>query len=466
MSSELNSNQARSPSQTIPLNIIKLGKLPNSSYYDILSQENDHSNNNPPRQQQQQGHQQQQPQQQQQNQEHLQQINEVQEEQEEQNEQQQNQPNNNLGIFSVVFSPDNKYLAWTCGYGIVKIMRWTDVNIITRRKSSFGVNVAAATPKTNMTGTPCTPNVSVSHANQARSSLSLSNSSNVNNTPTSSATNQSAHSTPLNCYSLKDNDCESNSQTPNYSFVSNSQEADGLNDIAEIDCGEIVWSLEFGSCESYVKHRRNLHKQSRVYNRFDLKHRLVLAIGLASGKIKIYDAITRKLLFILYDHKDIVRGLKFTKDGSLQLASASYDETIKLWDMLDDGNMYKTLKKHVGYVYACDWSPTASLLCSVGSNRQAYIWNTENYEIKHTLKGHFHDIVTCEFSPDGAILATGSYDTTIILWNPFTGELIRQFCHVLPRPRFIYAGGDNGGHIRSLAFSKNADYLLSICDDK
>jgi WD repeat/SOCS box-containing protein 1 len=186
-------------------------------------------------------------------------------------------------------------------------------------------------------------------------------------------------------------------------------------DIVEIDCGETVWSLAFGSSISYVKHNRSIHKPkilSKVNTRLNLnKVRLMLAVGLSSGKIKIYDMSDFKFLFVIFDHKDLVRDLKFTKDGSLLLASVSRDETIKLWNMYDDGNMYKTLKGHTGYVYACDWSPSSSLLCSVGSNRQAFVWNTETYTVAQTLRGHLHDVVTCEFSPDGMLLATGSYDT-------------------------------------------------------
>ena len=35
--------------------------------------------------------------------------------------------------------------------------------------------------------------------------------------------------------------------------------------------------------------------------------------------------------------------------------------------MFDDGNLYKTLDKHMDVVCSCDWSPTASLLCTVGA---------------------------------------------------------------------------------------------------
>jgi WD repeat/SOCS box-containing protein 1 len=239
-----------------------------------------------------------------------------------------------------------------------------------------------------------------------------------------------------------------------------------VNDMVEIDCGGIVTSLAFGSSKSFVIHSRKLHRPN-VYTRFNYdENMLILAVGLQSGKIRIYDVLKNKFLFILFDHTDFVSEMKFTRDGSFLLASVSKDQTIKLWNMMDDGNMYKSLKAHTSLVCSVDWSPTASLLCSVGSGRQAFIWDTEKYSIKHTLKGHLHDVSTCQFSPDGSVLATGSYDTKIFLWNPYNGNLIKQFFHLIPPPSLIYAGGYNGAYVKGLTFSSHGDHLVSLCDDK
>jgi len=168
----------------------------------------------------------------------------------------------------------------------------------------------------------------------------------------------------------------------------------------------------------------------------------------------------------LTDHQNVINDLKFTHDGSLQLMSASNDETLKLWNMYEDGNMYQTLRGHTGSVNMCDWSPSAKLVCSVGINRQAFIWDTVTGKIQHTLRGHLHNVSSCLFSPDGALVVTACYDTKICLWNPYTGELVKQFFHMLPPPRLIYAGGDNGAYIRDISFSKEGNHLVSVCDDK
>lgn len=356
-----------------------------------------------------------------------------------QHQQQQAEPivNTNLYVRSCVFSPDGTHLAWTCGYGLVKIMKWKESST---RKRTISVETSAYNP-------PASP------------------------TKIKKEQNDSLLTTPV---VTNENNANAILQTPSCILAPPSlfnspyeQTINNIDEIAEIDCGELVWSLAFGSTTSFVKHRRELHKQSRVNTRFDFgKQNLILAVGLNSGKIRIYNGINGTFLLCLFDHEDILNDLKFTKDGSLQLASVSSDQMIKLWNLYDDGNMYKTLKGHIGKINSCDWSPTASLLCSVGINRQVFIWDTETFVVKHNLRGHLHDVVTCEFSPDGCIVATGSHDTKICLWDPYNGTLIRQFCHMLPQPRFIYASGYNDAFIRSLAFSKGGDHLVSVCDDK
>lgn len=334
--------------------------------------------------------------------------------------------NDSIKISCCVFSQDDSYLAWTCGYGLIKILNYKKYLKLTNRSKPMA---------------------------RKKSSENLIN-------------NKKLHKNNFKT--------QGSSQSRHYSENEEDEDDEYENNgdlIKEIDCGENVHSLEFGSSKSYVKHDRYLHtNRPSLYRRFNLindTEYLLLAVGVASGRICIYDVINNfKFMFCLFDHKSIVCDLKFTKDSTLQLASVSRDETVKLWNMCDDGNMYKTLKGHMGWVYGCDWSPTASLLCTVGSNREAFIWNTTNFNLVHKLNGHLHDVVTCEFSPDGALVATGSHDTKVLLWDPYTGQLIRQFLHLVPAPSFIYAGGYNGAYVRGLRFSSNGDHIVSICDDK
>ena len=79
-------------------------------------------------------------------------------------------------------------------------------------------------------------------------------------------------------------------------------------------------------------------------------------------------------MFELLDHVKLVRDLKFAPDGSMRLVSAARDGTLKLWDLLDDGNMFKTLTTNSKWMYSCAWSPDAKMLASAGDLKSVIIF--------------------------------------------------------------------------------------------
>ncbi|UJR22910.1 hypothetical protein I4U23_025938 [Adineta vaga] len=247
----------------------------------------------------------------------------------------------------------------------------------------------------------------------------------------------------------------------------------------EFSCSSPVWSLAFGqrtirsdlfneNCFSVPLTRRELLGRRRstlsVNHRFDFTKNLFLAAGLADGKINIWNVDTRELTLTLADHQSTVCGLAFTS-CTMQLASCSHDTTIKLWDLLDDGNMYKTLDNWTHVINTVKWSPNEKLLCAVGPHELVVLYDTTTWEEIYKFDGHLHNVVDCAFSSDSALLATASFDTRILLWSTITGELLKEFLHKIPKPLKIYAGGENGSFVRSIVFTKFDQYLISTCDD-
>lgn len=240
------------------------------------------------------------------------------------------------------------------------------------------------------------------------------------------------------------------------SWLSEIGEDEAKRQACRIDCGSNVWCLAFGSGCS--------ENNVNVWRRFN-NHDLILATGLENGKIKLWNVLTGQKLMDLLDHKNIVRGLDFSSDGSLKLVSCSNDCTIKFWDLLNDGNMFKTVRFDSNtMVFDCKWSPNNQQMAAVGMIKNAYIWNTKTFS-KIKLSGHLHHVAACDFSPDGAILATCSYDTSTILWDPYTGDNLRTLYHLFPPPRPIYAGGANGHYVRSVSFCRDGMNIATTADD-
>ncbi|CAF2359662.1 unnamed protein product [Rotaria sp. Silwood2] len=254
----------------------------------------------------------------------------------------------------------------------------------------------------------------------------------------------------------------------------------------QFTCTSAIWSLAFGQRTSKLnsitnsilrdkyflsmpttRHDspgRRRSSLSVVNRRYNFTKNLFLAAGLADGKINIWNIDTGELTLILQDHQLAVVGLDFTS-CTMQLASCSHDTTIKLWNLLDDGNMYKTLNEWTHVINAVKWSPDETLLCAVGPYELVVLFDTATWTEIFELDGHLHSVVDCAFSSDSALLVTASYDTRVLMWSTVTGEIIKAFAHQIPIPLKIYAGGDNGAFVRSVAITKSNHFLITACDD-
>ncbi|PIK38877.1 putative WD repeat and SOCS box-containing protein 1-like isoform X1 [Apostichopus japonicus] len=216
---------------------------------------------------------------------------------------------------------------------------------------------------------------------------------------------------------------------------------------------------------TYVTQETDQHPLGyRHYQHLDDDNILMLAVGLHSGSIVLFNVFKREK-FTLIDHKLVVRSLAFAPDGSLTLVSACRDNTLKVWDVKDDGNMVCTLKGHKGWVHDCAFSPDGTYMASVGARGAVFIWNMSNYKIVRKLVGHYHDAVNCQYSPDGGILVTSSWDARAIAWDPSTGQKLLEFHHIYPPMDPVFAGGANNSFTRGLSISPNGHHFATLCED-
>jgi WD40 repeat protein len=121
-------------------------------------------------------------------------------------------------------------------------------------------------------------------------------------------------------------------------------------------------------------------------------------------------------------HTAAVLAVDVSPDSSL-IASASIDQTIKLWRR--DGTEVRTLKGHKGAVRAIDFSSDGQTLASAGEDGTIKLWKRDGTLIK-SFKAHTASIWGVAFSPDGQFLASASWDRTVKLWKP-DGTLLNTF---------------------------------------
>lgn len=135
---------------------------------------------------------------------------------------------------------------------------------------------------------------------------------------------------------------------------------------------------------------------------------------------------------ILQGHQDEVNSIKWNSDGRL-LASCSDDRTARIWSCTDWDDLQSlvqctVLEEHTQEIYTCKWNSQNSVILATASfDNTVRIWDAITGKRLNVLTKHTKPVYAISFSPDGKYLASGSLDEHLMIWSVKDGKLIRSF---------------------------------------
>jgi hypothetical protein len=179
-----------------------------------------------------------------------------------------------------------------------------------------------------------------------------------------------------------------------------------------------------------------------------------LASASADETVRLWDLATRRPLGEpLQGHTDYVLSVAFSPDGKT-LASASWDKTVRLWDVDRHRPLGEPLRGHMAPVEGVAFSPDGKTLASASADKTVRLWDLATRRpFGEPLQGHIASVWSVAFSPDGKTLASASWDNMVRLWDVATRRPL---------------GEPLQGHteyVLSVAFSPDGKTLASASED-
>ncbi|KIM99418.1 hypothetical protein OIDMADRAFT_56552 [Oidiodendron maius Zn] len=175
-----------------------------------------------------------------------------------------------------------------------------------------------------------------------------------------------------------------------------------------------------------------------------------LASASWDGTVKIWDINSGECIQTLGGDDAKAQSITFSHD-STRLTSASGDDTIKIWDT-GSYKCLQTLRGHNASVTSIAFSHDSTWLVSASDDNTVKVWDMNSYQCLQTLEGHKTAVMSAAFTHNSTRLASASSDGTVKIWDIISGECLQTL-------------KGHGAVVWSVAFSHDSTRLTSASGD-
>ncbi|TMD61484.1 MAG: hypothetical protein E6I97_27330, partial [Chloroflexi bacterium] len=159
----------------------------------------------------------------------------------------------------------------------------------------------------------------------------------------------------------------------------------------------------------------------------------------------------KNTLFICSGHASRITGVAWAPNGS-QIASASYDKTVRTWDPTNGKNIH-IYRRHSDRVNAVAWSPDSKRIASASDDHTVQVWEIGTKNPLFTFGGHTDKVLAVAWSPDGTRIASAGVDKTVQVWEVATRRVL-----------FIFNGHTD--RVTALSWSPDGKQIASASNDR
>ncbi len=156
----------------------------------------------------------------------------------------------------------------------------------------------------------------------------------------------------------------------------------------------------------------------------------------------------------LISHTGSIHALAIAPHHRL-LISGSYDQTVKQWD-LATGDILKSFYDPLGAIYALAINLEQEFIASAGGDGQVTLWGSTSGKRIGFLTGNLSSVEALAISPDGQTIAVGCVDGTIKFWQLALDQL--SAAKPLQPIRLL---DSHAGQVKALVFSQSQQILFS-----